>query len=130
MTATPETPNAKQLGRLVQCHRHEAGWSLEQLASASKLDKGTISRIEQGKIEQPTPQSLQRIAVALGTEVEDYFALAGYFTPHGLPGLGIYLRTKYGASPDLAREIEEYFDWRRQREDHEQGENQRDNEAA
>lgn len=131
MPASPETPNAKQLGRLVQLHRHEAGLSLEQLAKATGLDKGTISRIEQGKIEAPSPQKLQRLATALGTEVEDYFALAGYFTPHGLPGLAPYLRAKYGASPELASEVEDYFAWRRERESQETREENRDhNDAA
>jgi len=116
MDATPEKPNAQQLGRLLQSHRHAAGLSLEQLAKATGLDKGTISRIEQGKIEAPSPQNLQRLAAALGTEVEDYFALAGYFTPHGLPGLAPYLRAKYDVSPDVAREVEDYFAWLRQKE--------------
>ncbi len=116
MSAAPETPNAKQLGRLLQHHRHQAGLSLEQLATATGLDKGTISRIEQGRIEAPNPKNLQRLAAALGTDVEDYFALAGYFTPHGLPSLGVYLRTKYDASPELAGEIEDYFVWRRERD--------------
>lgn len=108
--------DSKQLGRLLQQHRHAVGLSLEKLASVTGLDKGTISRIEQGQIEAPNPKNLQRLATTLGTEVEDYFALAGYFTPHGLPGLAPYLRAKYDVSPELAGEIEEYFAWRREKE--------------
>jgi len=108
--------DSTQLGRLLQRDRHAAGMSMEKLATATGLDKGTISRLEQGKIEAPSPQKLQRLAAALGTEVEDYFALAGYFTPHGLPSLGAYLRAKYDAPPALAREIEDYFAWRRERD--------------
>jgi transcriptional regulator with XRE-family HTH domain len=108
--------DSKQLGQLLQRHRHAAGLSLEKLATATGMDKGTIHRIEQGQIEAPNPKNLQKLATALGTEVEDYFALAGYFTPHGLPSLGAYLRAKYDASPELAREIEDYFSYRRQRE--------------
>src|SRR6266496_1560278 len=109
-------PNSQQLGRLLQQHRHAAGLSLEKLADATSLDKGTISRIEQGQIEAPSPKNLQRLATALGTEVEDYFALAGYFTPHGLPGLAPYLRAKYDVSPDLASEVEDFLAWRLQKE--------------
>ena len=103
--------NAERLGKLLQRQRHAAGLSLEDLAKRAGLDKSTIFRIEQGRIEAPSPQKLQRLAAALGTDVEDYFALAGYFTPHGLPGLGPYLRAKYDVTGDVAREIEEYFAW-------------------
>ena len=109
--------DSNQLGRLLQRHRHAAGLSLDQLANATNIDKSTIHRIEQGQIDAPGPQKLQRLATALGTEVEDYFALAGYFTPHGLPGLAPYLRAKYDVSPELASEIEDYFAWRREKKD-------------
>lgn len=103
--------NAEPLGKLLARQRHQVGLSLEELAKRADLDKSTIYRIEQGRIEAPSPQKLQRLAAALGTDVEDYFALAGYFTPHGLPGLGPYLRAKYDVTGDVAREIEEYFAW-------------------
>lgn len=108
----PESkPSAVELGRLLQRHRRDAGLSLEDLAKRSGLDKSTVYRIEQAQIEAPSPQKLQRLASALGTEVEDYFALAGYFTAHGLPNLEPYLRAKYDATPEEAREVESYFAW-------------------
>jgi len=109
-------PDSKQLGRLLESHRRQAGLSLDQLASAVGIDKSTIFRIEQGRIEAPSPQKLQRLATALGTEVEDYFALAGYFTAHGLPGLGPYLRAKYDVSSEVASQLEDYFAWLRDKE--------------
>jgi transcriptional regulator with XRE-family HTH domain len=106
----------KQLGRLLLHHRHTAELSQDRLAAATGLDKGTVSRIERGEIEAPNATTLQRLAAALGTDVEDYYVLAGYLSPQGLPSLGVYLRTKYDASPELANEIEDYFAWRRGRD--------------
>jgi transcriptional regulator with XRE-family HTH domain len=107
--------NAQQLGRLIYQHRMAAGMSQEVLAKAAQMHLSTISRIESGAFESPDPLKLQRLASALGTDAEDYFALAGYFTPHGLPGLAPYLRAKFGAAPEVVREVESYFDWLQQR---------------
>lgn len=108
-----EQPNIKneELGQLLKQHRQAAGLSLEALAKATGMEGSTVLRIERGEIAAPNPQSLQRLASALGTEVEDYFALAGYFTPHGLPGLKPYLRAKYDLSDTMADEVEDYVSW-------------------
>jgi transcriptional regulator with XRE-family HTH domain len=127
MPKSDAKPDIKQLGKLLQRHRHAVGLSLDQLAGATGINKSSIHRIEQGQFEAPSPQTLQRIAAALGTEVEDYFALAGYFTPHGLPGLAPYLRAKYGASPELASQVEDYFAWLREKEDRDVPEEPRTN---
>jgi transcriptional regulator with XRE-family HTH domain len=104
--------SASQLGRLLRRHRARVSLSLEAAAAAAKLDKSTLSRLEQGLIESPDPQKLQRLANVLGTEVEDYYALAGYLSPTGLPGFAPYLRAKFDASPEVARDVEHYFNWR------------------
>jgi transcriptional regulator with XRE-family HTH domain len=104
--------SAMQLGRLLRRHRHRAGLSLEDVALAAKLDKSSLSRMESGLIESPDPQKLQRLATALDAEAEDYFALAGYFAPQGLPNMAPYLRSKFDASPEVARDVENYFNWR------------------
>lgn len=107
--------NPDDLGRLIRQHRQAAGLSLEELANAAGMDRGTIHRMERGLITAPNPGSLQRLAQALGTDVSDYFAVVGYFTTHELPDLGPYLRAKFGATPEVAADVEAYFDWARQR---------------
>src|SRR5579863_3402241 len=107
----------EQLGRLIYQQRKAAGLSQEELAKTAGIHLSTISRIEQGAFESPDPLKLQRLASALRTEAEDYFALVGYTTPHGLPNLAPYLRAKFGAPPEVAREVENYFAWMRERED-------------
>lgn len=98
-----------ELGKTLARDRQAAGLSLEQLAQASGIDRSTIHRMEQGKVQSPTPKYLQRLAAALGTDVEDYFAMAGYFTPQGLPEFVPYMRAKYGTSPEVARQVEQFF---------------------
>lgn len=111
MKQTESDTKNEELGRLVKQHRQAAGLSLDGLAEAAKMDGSTVYRIESGQIAAPSPQYLQRLASALGTEVEDYFALAGYFTAHGLPGLRPYLRAKYDLTDDVATQVENYMAW-------------------
>lgn len=110
-------PDLKELGRLVRQHRLAAGKSMDEVATAAKVSKATIHRFEQGSIEAPSPQKLQRIAQVLGVEVEDYFALAGYFTSTGLPTLRPYLRAKYDVPEDVAKEVEDYLTYMQSRQD-------------
>jgi transcriptional regulator with XRE-family HTH domain len=107
-------PSNNELGQMIRSHRTAAGLSMSDLAKQSGVDRSTIYRIETGEFAEPSPQRLQRIAAVLGTDVEDYFGLAGYFTTHGMPNLGVYLRTKYDASPEIASDVENYFHYLRQ----------------
>src|SRR4051794_24438496 len=113
-----QNPNMKneELGKLLKEHRLAAGLSIEALAKASGMEGSTVQRIETGQIAAPSPQNLQRLAAVLGTEVEDYFALAGYFTPHGLPGLRPYLRAKYDLPDAMAGEVETYVNFLQSRD--------------
>ncbi len=97
---------------------------MSELAKRSGVDRSTIYRIEMGEFAEPSPGRLQRIASALGTEVEDYFALAGYYATHGMPNLGLYLRTKYDATPQIADDVEKYFAFLQQQLDTEADEHQ------
>lgn len=108
----------ESLGRLIARDRLAAGMSMGDLAAATGLSKSTVHRIENDTLEnRPSPESLSRLARALGTEVEDYFALAGYVTSGGLPGIGPYLRTKYDASDEVAAQVEDYFRWLQSKEE-------------
>jgi len=113
-----EESHIESLGKLIARDRHAAGLSMGDLAASTGLSKSTVHRIENDTLEnRPSPESLQKLARALGTEVEDYFALAGYVTSQGLPGIGPYLRTKYDASEEVAGQVENYFRWLQAKED-------------
>jgi transcriptional regulator with XRE-family HTH domain len=60
------TINAQNLRVL----RAQKRWSLDDLAERSNVDRGTISRIETGKNKDNRRNTVERLAAALGTEVE------------------------------------------------------------
>ncbi len=100
------------LGRLIRQQRNAQGLTLAQVETKTKINKGSLHKIEQGAIERPNPDYLKRIALALGTEVEDYMTLAGYAV--GLPSLAPYLRARYDVTPETAAQVEAYFRFIRQ----------------
>lgn len=57
----------------VQFYRWEKGWSIEQLARHAKIDKSTICRVENGKIESPSVDIAFALADALGVDVRELF---------------------------------------------------------
>lgn len=99
----------QQLGDALRARREEAGLTLRQAAERAKLGPSTISRLETGQIDGPRPDHLQALARTYGTDVEDFYALAGYLMPEGLPELLPYLRAKYGLPEQAASQIDEYF---------------------
>ena len=58
--------------RQVRMLRRERGLSQERLAARAGLTTWTINRLEAGKI-NPTLQTVQRVADALGVEIVDLF---------------------------------------------------------
>lgn len=127
---TEPTPRALDLGRLVRQHRTDMGLSLEEVARRSGLDRSSINRLERGLFAAPSPQTLQRLARALNADAEDYFGLIGYFTPQGLPSLQPYLRSKYDATPEEAREVDRYFSYLRERDENRPPQQANDRDAA
>src|SRR4051794_39813698 len=89
--------------------RLRAGLTVRQLAERSGLTSATVSRLELGQIASPKPAHLQRLASALGVEVEGFYAAAGILTGGGLPALQPYLRAKYGLGADAAHRVEGYL---------------------
>ncbi len=101
--------NLQQLGDTLRAHRAAANLTVRQLADKAGLVASTVSRLETAQIESPRPEHLQQLARALGSEVEDFYALAGYLMPEGLPALRPYLRAKYGLGDAAAQRLEGYF---------------------
>ncbi len=99
---------SKELGKLVRKARKDKGLTVRSLADASDLDWSYIGRLERGEIGVPSPLKLQKLARALDLEIEDFYALAGYIMPEGLPGLAPYLRVKYDLPEAAGEEVERY----------------------
>jgi transcriptional regulator with XRE-family HTH domain len=101
--------NLQQLGALLKGERERAGLTVRQLADAAGLVPSTVSRLETGFIATPKPDHLQKLARALGIDVEELYAAAGYLTDGALPELKPYLRAKYGLTDEQASQIEGYM---------------------
>jgi len=103
------TRDLQQLSALLKGERERAGLTVRQLAEAAGLVPSTVSRLESGLIASPKPDHLQRLAQALGIDVEELYAAAGYLTEGALPELRPYLRAKYGLTDQQAGQIEGYL---------------------
>jgi len=58
------------LAQKVKEEREKLGINQKQLAEASDISQATISRIESGQVKEMRPQSLKRLADALGVTVD------------------------------------------------------------
>lgn len=101
-------PTNHELGAFIRKTRQERGIGLRPLAEAAGLDWSYIGRLEKGEIGTPDPIKLQKLARALEVEVEDFYALAGYLMPEGLPDLAPYLRAKFDLPEDASGDVERY----------------------
>jgi transcriptional regulator with XRE-family HTH domain len=98
-----------ELGKAIKEAREAKGISQRQLGKDSGVNYSTISRMERGEFAAPDPVSLQKLARTLSVDVEDFYALAGYLLPEGLPGLVPYMRAKYDLPDEAAEDLERYF---------------------
>ena len=97
---TMDENQAKRLGSLLRRKREDLGLSSRALGKLTSVDAVTIQRFELGTIAAPAPDKLARIAEALGLNLADVYAHAGYVVPTDLPSFTPYLRTKYAVLPD------------------------------
>jgi transcriptional regulator with XRE-family HTH domain len=101
--------HAKQLGILIAEARGRQAWSASELARRSKVAQSTVFRLEQGEFLNPSPDTLAKLAEALGLNLSDVLLSAQYPITTELPSLPAYLRTKYRDLPAPAQaELQAY----------------------
>lgn len=61
--------DAIRFGRGIRALRHRRNWRQEDLASAAKVSRSVVARIEQGRGDRVPPATLRQIADALGARV-------------------------------------------------------------
>lgn len=86
---------ARQLGEYIRQLRIGHTASIRGLADRAGIDSSGLTRLESGHVRNPRPGTLSALARALDVPLADLFARAGYTTPHELPSVEPYLRTKY-----------------------------------
>ncbi|MCR8845049.1 helix-turn-helix domain-containing protein [Paenibacillus sp. SC116] len=66
---------AFSLGDLVREYRTKSEMTLSELARATDVSKGTLSKLENGEVKKPDYQKLQVVMQVLGIPYEDYIGL-------------------------------------------------------
>jgi transcriptional regulator with XRE-family HTH domain len=102
--------SAQELGEHIHQLRVSRGLSLRGLASTAKVDYSWLSKLEHGQYESPDPRSLYRLARALDVEVNELYLAAGYASGEGLPGMDLYLRSKYDLPDEAISQLLAHFD--------------------
>ena len=104
-----DQPHAQAFGSRLKERREALGFSTRALAALAEVNQATVVRLEAGRIAEPRPDKLRRLAEALQLPTGETFALAGYARANDLPSLPVYLRAKY---PELtAADIERLEDY-------------------
>lgn len=100
---------AKQLGRDIAKARKAKGLSMHALANATGMNVAAIHNLETGKVKEPRPAKLARIAEVLDLRVEDLYSTVGYTVASELPELAPYLRAKYQLSNAEVKQLNDVF---------------------
>ena len=99
-----------ELGEFIKTRRIELGLSIRQLAERSGVDKGNLSRIENGKRSSVSEKGLAQVAQVLQVDVSE---LQGLTLPaEALPPTRAYFRRKLGidaAQADVLAKLVEDF---------------------
>jgi hypothetical protein len=82
----------RQLENLLKRQREGLALTVRQLTEAAGLGPSTASRNPPRLHRQTTTRPSAKVCAALGIDVEDLYAVAGYLSPAGLPELRPYLR--------------------------------------
>lgn len=86
---------------------------MRELEAKSGVHRSIVSRLERGEASTPLPETLIRLAEALGADASELLTAAGYTATQAtaLPSFRPYLRAKYGHLPeDAQRELAAYLD--------------------
>lgn len=99
------------LSELLVHLRERQGLSTWMLAQASGIDRSNIRRIESGQVSNITTETMQKLATALDTDIEDFYEAHWKTTGQPLPSMPTYFRTKYHElSDEQIAAVEQFVD--------------------
>ncbi len=100
----------QQLAEIVKETRISQGLSASELARRAGVQTSTITRLEAGQFQHPSPETLVSVARVLEVSASDLFACLNWMPKEQLPSFTPYLRAKYGALPTQVQEkLENHF---------------------
>ncbi|MFJ9629015.1 helix-turn-helix domain-containing protein [Streptomyces sp. NPDC101175] len=97
---------AEAFGQRVKGLRQKHDYqSVRALAEATGLSHGYLAKLERGEIENPSQQTLERIASAFSESVQQILGESDINLGGGLPDMRTYFRRTLGVSLDEADEL-------------------------
>lgn len=72
-----------ELGRKLRELRELRGWSLRESESKTEVSNGYIYLLEMGRVANPSPKILRKLAAAYEFDYNNLLQLAGYLGPEG-----------------------------------------------
>jgi transcriptional regulator with XRE-family HTH domain len=97
---------AVRLGRLLAEARRNQNLSLRAVAERAGVAHIWLSRVEQGRFNQPAPERIARVAEVLGIDLERIDRITNGHVSNSLPGVRTYFRSKFDLSPEEIDQIE------------------------
>ena len=79
-----DAENQPGLGRYLRAMREAKGLSLRQVESKSGISNAFVSQMESGKVKQPSPVILYKLAGLYGVPYESLMEIVGYPSPSAL----------------------------------------------
>ena len=95
----------RTLAATVRAARERAGLPLRELAARAGIHYSVLSRIESGSVANPTPDTVRRLADALGLEPSELLEFIGV----RLPPPRVYFRRAYDLTPEEAQAAEQHI---------------------
>lgn len=92
------------LGAMIRQARERAKLSLRNLEAITGISRTMLHRLELDQVDDPSADTLLRLADALELNSDDLFILMGHQPSADLPSLTPYLRAKYRLPPHVLAE--------------------------
>lgn len=111
--------SAEELGARLRQVREMRGLSLKAASVIARISAAYLQKLEQGKVKEPSPNILFRLAGALDVPYEDLMELAGYVVPRstkaGKASTNVLAQALKSSdlTDDEVEELARYLAWRR-----------------
>jgi transcriptional regulator with XRE-family HTH domain len=107
----------RELGVYLKSLRPNNKPSLRDMEQRTGLHRNFLSQAENGQYETLRLDTLRQLAKGYGVPLETLLAKGGYvnWKEPPLPGLEVYLRTKYGLTEEGIREAERFMEYAKER---------------
>lgn len=104
--------------KLRQC-RNIKRLTLREVEKGTGVSNGYLNQLEQGKVKEPSPHILYKLAAFYGAPYENLLKLAGYIVPtKGIPtkkAIGVAFSLLKDLAPDEEEELLKYLEFIRQK---------------